>query len=128
MLGGTAAVERVFREEHGRLIASLVRLNWATEVTPPSSVVSAGRACRYRSMEIGPRTVKSSRSMGRNRQNCGCAGWAGGRYVVVIRTTLWPSNATAESLKMGVLAGHPGSAAADLGSDPWTTEPRCASS
>ncbi len=46
MRSGTAVVERVFREEYGRLIASLVRVNHARELSAAAARVERRTGCR----------------------------------------------------------------------------------
>ena len=71
MQGGTAAVERVFREEYGRLIASLVRRFGDIEIAEEA----AGEAL-VAALESGWRPVPSA------------LGPAGD---VAVRMSLWPS-------------------------------------
>ena len=42
-------------------------VSWAVEVAAPSSSVNAGRTGRYRSIEMGPKTVSRSSSGGTKR-------------------------------------------------------------
>ena len=57
-----------------RPIRQAVTVSCATEVAAPSSAVRAGRAGRYRSIEIGPNTVSSSSSVGSARRTAGGGG------------------------------------------------------
>src|SRR6478735_9377659 len=54
-------------------IRQAVTVSCATEVAAPRSAASAGSAGRYRSMEIGPKTVSRSRSTGSTRPKPGRA-------------------------------------------------------
>ncbi|GAA1240975.1 hypothetical protein GCM10009588_18900 [Microbacterium phyllosphaerae] len=78
-----------------------VTVSCATDVAAPNSCVSAGSAGRYRSMEIGPNTVSTSKSAGSIRLIFGCVA-----EEVMHTSVLLPADRR-ESLVRGVLTGNP---------------------